>query len=240
MATLGILLCDHVDAVWQPDFGDYDTMFIRLLSQADPTVHFRVYAVNEGDFPADTTTCDAWLITGSRLSAYDDVAWIQQLSDFIRRCNEQQHKLAGICFGHQLIAQALGGTTARAEQGWGVGLHTWQLQQTPPHGLAGDDTLSLLASHQDQVQILPPNATRVACSDFCPNAAMQIGEHILSFQGHPEFVCDYAKALMQSRTDRIPADTIQAGLASLHGHAQSDRVARWLVGFLVGDRVRSA
>ena len=105
---LGILKTDAVRPEWVPEFGEYPDMFIGLLRLADPALEFRVYDVEEGVYPEDIDEVDAYLITGSKSSVYDDQPWIATLMEFVRELDRRRKKLVGICFGHQLVAQALG------------------------------------------------------------------------------------------------------------------------------------
>ena len=119
---LGILKTDAVRPEWVPEFGEYPDMFVALLEQADPSLEFVVYDVEEGQYPDDIEEVDAYLITGSKSSVYDDKPWIARLMDFVQELDRRRKKLVGICFGHQLVAQALGGEAAKSPKGWGVGL----------------------------------------------------------------------------------------------------------------------
>ncbi len=231
---LGILKTDSVRPELSARFGEYPDMFMRLLESADPQLLFCVYDVEQGQLPADIDECDAYLITGSRVSAYDDVLWIPPLTTFIETLHTQQKKLIGICFGHQLIAQALGGAVEKSPKGWGVGLHTHEFCDLPWWHDGEAPGLDILVSHQDQVVRPPCGAQVVARSDFCEFAALQMGDHVLTFQGHPEFVTDYARALMEARVDVIEQGVHERGMASLSGEHQGVRVAKWIVNFLRG------
>lgn len=231
---LGILKTDAVRPEWVEEFGEYPDMFVALLRAADPTLQFSVYDVEEGQFPSDIDEVDAYLITGSKSSVYDDKDWIRRLTEFVAQLHARRKKLVGICFGHQLVAEALGGKTEKSPKGWGVGLHT-HVFNTLPHWHDGNDkALKILVSHQDQVVRPAEGATVLAGSAFCENAVTQVGEHILTFQGHPEFVASYMREIMTFRRDRIGEDGFQAGMASLEtgAGAQGDRVARWILAFL--------
>ncbi|HEY7775911.1 MAG TPA: GMP synthase, partial [Kineobactrum sp.] len=128
---LGILKTDAVRPEWVPDFGEYPDMFIALLGQLDPSLEFAVYDVEQGQYPADIDEVDAYLITGSKSSVYDDKPWIETLMAFVRELDQRRKKLVGICFGHQLVAQALGGKTEKSPKGWGVGLQTQRFASMP-------------------------------------------------------------------------------------------------------------
>jgi GMP synthase-like glutamine amidotransferase len=175
---------------------------------------------------------DAFLITGSKSSVYDDKAWIRSLEDFVRTLHATRSKLIGICFGHQLIAQALGGTVAKSKKGWGVGVNAYAVDDTLFKQADGKD-LCLLASHQDQVMQMPPGAKKIATNAHCEVAGMVLGEHILTFQGHPEFTPDYARELLSFRRDMIGEERADEGLNSLvvREH-EGARAARWILDFL--------
>jgi GMP synthase-like glutamine amidotransferase len=229
---LGILKTDAVRPEWVPDFGEYPDMFARLLGEADPTLEFKVYDVEEGVFPADIDEVDAYLITGSKSSVYEDKEWIRQLMDFVRELHARRKKIVGICFGHQVVAQALGGKTEKSPKGWGVGLHTHTFSRTPDWHDGGDAELDILVSHQDQVVQVAEGTEVLAGSDFCENAVTQIGDHILTFQGHPEFLPGYSREIMGYRRELIGEEVFENGMASLDGQHEGKRVAEWILRFL--------
>ncbi|MDB4542939.1 GMP synthase, partial [bacterium] len=163
---LGILKTDAVRPEWVPEFGEYPDMFVALLGQADPSLEFVVYDVEEGQYPDDIEEVDAYLITGSKSSVYDDKPWIARLMDFVQELDRRRKKLVGICFGHQLVAQALGGETAKSPKGWGVGLHTHQFNTLPAWHDQGQLAFDILVSHQDQVLKNAQGARVLAGSHF--------------------------------------------------------------------------
>ena len=229
---LGILRTDAVRPELEPVFGQYPDMFSALLRHADPDLEYVVYDVEVGEYPVDIDEVDAYLMTGSKSSVYEDQPWIIELMAFIRALNARHKKLLGICFGHQLVAQALGGKTEKSAKGWGVGLHTHRFATAPSWHDQGDVDLHILVSHQDQVVVVPDSARVLAGSEFCENAVCQIGNHILTFQGHPEFVPAYSRELLSIRRERIGEAVYAAGMASLSGVHQGQRVARWMLNFL--------
>ena len=229
---LGILKADTVRPEWVAEFGEYPDMFERLLGGRDPDLAFVTYDVERGEYPGAIDAVDAYLITGSKSSVYDDQPWIAALMQFVRELHRRRKTLVGICFGHQLVAQALGGSVGKSPRGWGVGLHTHRFAHCPPWHDQGDPAFEVLVSHQDQVQCNAPGAQVLAGSEFCPSAVCQFGEHILTFQGHPEFVRGYAREIMQLRRAVIGEQAYAQGMASLAGEPQSERVARWILRFL--------
>ena len=229
---LGILKTDAVRPEWVPRFGEYPDMFIELLSRADPDLEFAVYDVEQGRYPDAIDDVDAYLITGSKSSVYEDQPWIATLLDFVRELHRRRKKLVGICFGHQAVAQALGGRVGKSPRGWGVGLHTHRFADTPPWHDQGDRDLDILVSHEDQVMQIADGATALAASEFCENAVCQVGDHILTFQGHPEFSPDYAREIMEFRRELLGDATYRKGVASLDGAHEGSRVAGWILNFL--------
>lgn len=229
---IGILKADSVRPSLAGEYGEYPDMFMALLLRADPQLRFSVYDVQHGEYPRQLDEVDAYLMTGSKASVYEDQAWIHELADFVRRLHGAEKKMLGICFGHQMIAHALGGKTEKAEKGWGVGRHTYTL--TGAAGAFGTPgtPFSVLVSHQDQVADIPPGAVILASSDFCPVAMMQVDGHMLSLQGHPEFCPGYARALMEIRRECIGSARVEQGLQSLAMPLDRDQLAGWLVDFL--------
>ena len=182
---IGILQCGHAADEVQPTHGDYDDMFRRLLGGND--FDFQTWNVDRMEFPASVHDADGWLLTGSRHGVYEDHAFIPPLEDFVRQVYAAAVPMVGICFGHQLIAQALGGRVEKFKGGWSVGRHTYDFN--------GDGKIALNAWHQDQVVEKPEGAETIASSDFCANAALVYGDRALTIQAHPEFtnelVADY-------------------------------------------------
>lgn len=229
---LGILKTDAVRPEWVPDYGEYPDMFMALLGRLDPALEFAVYDVEQGEYPQDIDEVDAYLITGSKSSVYDDKPWIHQLMEFVRELDRRQKKIIGICFGHQLVAQALGGRTEKSSRGWGVGLHTHRFARTPEWHDQAAPEFDILVSHQDQVVKNAVGAEVLAGSEFCENAVCQIGEHILTLQGHPEFVPGYSREIMEYRRQQIGEPAYAEGVASLSRAPEAERIGRWMLNFL--------
>ena len=237
---IGILKTDAVRPEWVSEFGEYPDMFERLVLAADPSATFSVWDVEEGVYPSDSDvdTVDGFIITGSKSSAYADKEWIRNLERLVQELHAKRKKMVGICFGHQVIARALGGTVAKSDKGWGVGVNVYNVSELPVQGDdevpgGGASVLKLVASHQDQVTVLPPGARTVVSNDHCENAGFVVGDHVLTLQGHPEFSAEYSEAIMAFRHDMIGAERVSQGRASLVTHRHEGlRVARWMVDFL--------
>ncbi|HHQ4924983.1 TPA: glutamine amidotransferase-related protein [Aeromonas veronii] len=230
---LGILDCDRLDPDLADRFGPvYSEMFIRGFAALAPELEFRVWSALDGELPEDLHECDAWLITGSRHDAYSDIPWIQALRALIRQAHDADVKLAGVCFGHQVIAQALGGEVVKSTKGWGLGVSVHPMLADEPWMAPARDQIRILASHQDQVALLPPGATRLAGNDFCPNFMFLQGDHIVAIQGHPEFSVEYNRALIERRRGLLPDERYQSSLSSLEGEVDSATMMQWLLQFL--------
>ena len=206
------------------EFGDYPAMFQQMLG-----IGFEVqsFDVTSGQLP-DPSAHHAYLITGSPAGVYDALPWIEPLQQFIQACKST--KMVGICFGHQVMAEALGGHVEKSDKGWGAGLHRYRLVRSEPW-IDTRGTIAIPASHQDQVVIPPPNAKVVAASDFTPFAALAWTDRpAISFQFHPEFSPGFAKALIEKRFDVVPNP--DAAIASLDAPNDNARVAGWIRRFL--------
>ncbi|MCO1335573.1 gamma-glutamyl-gamma-aminobutyrate hydrolase family protein [Microbulbifer sp. OS29] len=229
---IGILKTDDVRKELVSEFGEYPEMFADLLRGQDPTLEFSTYEVQHGQYPSDIDDVDAYLITGSKTGVYDSKSWVSPLMDFVRKLHDQHKPTIGICFGHQLIAQALGGRAQKSDKGWGLGVHTYEMQETPSWMSEPKTEFSLLVTHQDQVDELPPGGRVLASSEFCPMAMVQVDDHMLSFQAHPEFSKPYSTSLMQLRREAFGEQVVDKGQASLQNDIHENMVAKWMLEFL--------
>ena len=231
---IGLLKCDFV----VPEFRDIDggipEMINRLLDTARIETELRVYRVWEGELPGTTGECDAWLTSGSRASVFEDEEWIRDFGEFVQALHTDERKTIGICFGHQMIAQTLGGEVRRSERGWGIGVQQMSIAEEQPWMQPPMDSCRMLFTHQDQVEVLPSGARLLGSTEHCPNAMFTVGDHILSIQAHPEYSRPYLRALIESREAIIDPITFKAGLASLEMEHHRSEMAQWLRHFLQG------
>ena len=229
---IGILQCDTVRAELQPAYGDYPDMFRRLLEPAVKGAEFRSWNLAAGARPGSAAACDAWLFTGSQYGVEDGTAWIADAHRLVREIHNAGRPIVGICFGHQLIANALGGRAGRADNGWGVGVHYVEVHTHADWMTPALAQLRLPVSHRDQVHALPPGARHLAGSRFCPHAMFEIDDRVLALQGHPEFRRGYVRALMDRRRERLGEAVYRDGVASLAGDLDRGVVAGWIARFL--------
>jgi GMP synthase-like glutamine amidotransferase len=222
---LGILETGRPPGALAEQFGDYPEMFGSLLGRDFDIERFDVVA---GHLPDDPRRHAAYLITGSPAGVYDPEPWIPPLISFIRAASHA--KMVGICFGHQVMAEALGGHVQKSDKGWGAGLHRYSVVNSEPW-IESSGTIAVPASHQDQVIGQPPATSVVAFSKFTPIAALAWSDRpAISFQFHPEFSAEFAKALIEKRFDLV-ADA-DAAIASLDAPNDNQRVAGWIRKFL--------
>ena len=200
-------------------------MVRRLLGPERDAVAFDV---TRGALPPEVAACDAYVLTGSPAGVYDDLPWIAPLIGFVRQARRRA-KLVGLCFGHQAMAEAFGGTVLKSAKGWSVGLHRYDVRHRAPWM---DDAarIDVPASHQDQVVACPPGARVTVASAFTPHAGLDYGDAI-SFQFHPEFGAGFGPALIEATRDRYGALADPA----IHSYGQPDdcaRVGGWISRFL--------
>ena len=227
---IGVLETGAPPGDLQPRFGRYDAMFQRLLGREGD--RWVTYDIRRGQLPTAADDCAAWLVTGSAAGVYDDEPWIGQAEAFLRQAKGKA-ALIGVCFGHQLMAQAFGGTVVKSDKGWGIGVHAYAVASRR-EWMDDAATIASPASHQDQVVALPPGATVLAASAFTPFGMLAYDDRrAISIQLHPEFEPAYATALIEARRGvRYGEALADAALASLAGVDERPRLGRWLRAFL--------
>ncbi len=203
--------------------GDYLTVFRDFYD--DQPVEVVDFAVHEGAVPSSIHDCDAWVISGSPASVYEDLEWIRTGEEIVQTIVVAERPLLGICFGHQLMAQALGGTVERADVGWGAGAHRYDVVNRPNGLTDAPEALTVLAMHQDQVTSVPHDGAVWLRSDFCPNAGITYGERAWSIQPHPEFTPRLVEALCRDRRLRLGPDVADAAIASLNKPLEGHLIA---------------
>ena len=168
---IGILIAGHVPDEMIGKYGDYDRLFGQLL--ADEKLEFCLMRLWMAFFHKRLDEADGWLITGSKHGAYEAHSWIPPLEQLIRDIHAAGQPLIGVCFGHQIIAQALGGKVEKFTGGWVAG----------PIALSAHDlgiSQNILAWHQDQVVEKPEGAEVLGASETCANAVLAL------WKNHPD------------------------------------------------------
>ena len=223
---IGILQCGHVPEEAAAEHGDFSAMFARLL--AGHGFAFRTWSVVDMDFPAGVHEADGWLVTGSKHGAYEDHPFIPPLEALIREIHGARRPLVGVCFGHQVVAQALGGRVERWPGGWALGRRLYRIE--------GMGEVALNAWHQDQVTELPPGARVVGEAEACRVAALAYGDHAWTIQPHPEFTPELIATFVTSRrgTGDYPDDRMERAAANAALPVDAARVAERMARVLRG------
>ncbi|PRY94679.1 GMP synthase (glutamine-hydrolysing) [Hasllibacter halocynthiae] len=218
---IGILLCGHTTGAALERLGEYDAAFRDLLG--GPGREFRTWSVVDMEFPEGPREADAWVVTGSKHGAYEDLPFIPRLEDFIRAVHEANVPTVGICFGHQIVAQALGGRVEKFPEGWAVGRTEYEIE--------GLGRLHLNAWHQDQVTVIPPGARVVGQSGHCATAALSYGPHLWTIQPHPEFTNERIALMVPERKGTLDYedDRMDAALEGTSLPTDGDRIAEKLL-----------
>ena len=230
---IGLLKCDFVTSEFRDIDGGIPEMFTHLLGQTGLDAEMKIYRAWEGELPAATDECDAWLTSGARTSVFEEEDWIQNFQEFIVALHADKRKTVGICFGHQMIAQALGGEVRRSERGWGIGVQEVAITTSEPWMQPPLTGVRMLFTHQDQVEQLPPGARLLGGTAHCPHAMFALGDHMLAMQPHPEYSRRYLRALIESREAIIEPLTFQTGLASLEQPPHREEPVAWLRNFIL-------
>ncbi|NLA36716.1 MAG: hypothetical protein GX868_13685 [Actinobacteria bacterium] len=227
---IGLLVCGHVHPDAQDLGGDYPELFGELF---EPHGYEVVpFAAEDGVLPDSIDDCDAWLTSPSRASVTDDLPWIAGVSEFLVAAVRAERPVIGVCFGHQLLAEALGGAVERAAVGWGIGVKTYDVVSPKPWMTPALDRVNLVASHEDQVTVLPDGAELLLSAEYCPNAAYALGERCIALQPHIEFSAALSGRLMTLREAITPAPIIAAARATLTLPVDRVTVAGWFANFL--------
>lgn len=219
---IGILQTGHVPAEMRDEYGEYAAVFERLLGGHG--FSFDAWSVVDGAFPSGPEDADGWLITGSRHGVYEDHAWLAPLEQLVRAIVASGKPLIGICFGHQLIAQALGGKVEQFAGGWAVGRQSYDMED--------GGRITLNAWHHDQVIEPPAGARIIASNDFCKYAAMAIGDTVLTYQAHPEYTAEMIEGLFRFRPGVVPEAVAEPARLALHGPTDSAEIVAGMAEFL--------
>ncbi len=230
---LTILLAGQNPPALQGDFAPYGEKFMRMFAGADDSFTFEEVEVHAGQTIPDPGQLEGVIVSGSAAGVYDDLEWMRPLGDFIRRAHGSNLPMLGICFGHQMIAHALGGKVIMSPKGWGLGRHVYRASDIPSFFPRGTRELAMAASHRDQVVVPPPGARVFLSSSFTPNAGL-IYENgtTISLQPHPEFDVEYAAAIFGlRRSNPLEPEEVEAAIRTLQAPLDNDLVARSLAGF---------
>ena len=221
-----LLVCDHVPEELIAKHGTYPDMFSRLLKMP-----LESYYVCDGHFPS-ISDYDLFVCTGSKYSVYDDFPWIHRLKKLTRAIYESGKKYVGVCYGHQVIVESLGGSVQRSENGYLIGVHQFTITTRKPWMIPYEPEFNVLMLCQDQVVQLPPGAEKLAESPKCEIGMFTLDNRFLAIQGHPEFTPEFNKALFIPRLEKTEGDKVQQALISLNREPESEKLAGYIHHFL--------
>ena len=232
--VINILLCDTFPGRL-PDFiPNYESLFMDVFASIGEEVNYRVYQTWQGELPQDIHDEEIYLIPGSLDSAYSEKPWIVALLHWVEKAYHRGAKLMGVCFGHQVIARALGGSVRQYEGGFGAGVRVSHVLDEKMLPYFPDGKMHLLYSHHDQVDMLPPDAVCCATSDFCKYESFRINNQVITFQGHPEFTVAYSHHLLVNCCDDIDLSVRLDALKSLEClKPQGQNAARFALDLLL-------
>ena len=234
MTRINILLCDTFPGRLPSFIPNYESLFFDLFAAVCEQAIPRVFQLWLSELLSEINCGELYIIPGSLDSAYDDKPWIVALMQWIEKAYSRGAKMMGVCFGHQLIARALGGEVSKYDGGFGTGIRASRVLDDDMKPYFPQGKMHLLYSHHDQVMRLPQGATRCATSDFCENESFRMGTQVITFQGHPEFTVAYSRHLLTNCSDDIDEQVRQAGLQSLDRlQPQGNEAARFALDLLL-------
>lgn len=238
MTVIGILECGRNKDEWLREHGGFADWYPALLHRVDPSLRFDVWRADQGELPDRYDACDAWLLTGSPASVYQNLPWQKALSDFVIAARDQR-PIVGICYGHQHLHAALGGTVEKAAQ-WGVGIQPYDITHSPEWlseatAAATAEQLHLVALHQDHVTVPAPGTQILASGPQCPFAITTIGPNILTFQPHPEMTPAQASKIYDLHRRDMGDALWESAQGSLDNDRNDDLAARWIVDFVTSN-----
>ena len=231
---IGILKCGTPPKDTLKEQGDLDEIFKKLLLLENSNVIVKGFDCIKEQLPkqSDFDNLDGFIITGSKYSSYDTKQWIRKLKTKIREMDRKKIKLVGICFGHQVIAEALGGKVILNSFGWEVSVSNIKMNRIGKK-LFNSDSLNIQSMHKDIVSDIKNTGLRIFSKNDCGIQGMIKDDHIFTLQGHPEYLPSTVKTLLLLRKDIIPLKICQKGLKKLTNSTDSKLISKFIGNFFM-------
>lgn len=226
--NIGLLICDTVNPEVAAQAGQYWERFNRLFENGETNIQLKKYEIRNGNWPKSPEDCDGYVITGCVQSANDSDPWISELIRFIRECYVGKVRMVGICFGHQVIARAMGGRVEVNPNGWGLGIKKQNVLVKRPWMKPAAKSINIIASHQEHVVELPGNAELLITSPHCQVTAFEIKDIFLGLQGHPENSSFTSGVSIDRKKDELDPEVYRNAKASLTIDADQKLFASWI------------
>jgi len=189
-------------------FGDFDDWFRRTLGTQ--RFAYDVIAVDQGHALPDPVRTDDYagvLITGSPAMVSSRLDWSERTAAWLAAVHERRRPLLGVCYGHQLLAHALGGRVGPNPHGRRMGTHRLSLLVADDALLpSGIDGLPVHSTHAEAVLETPPGARALASAERDPHHVLHFGNLSWGVQFHPEFDADIMRAYVQERRGILQAE----------------------------------
>ncbi|MFC4892529.1 gamma-glutamyl-gamma-aminobutyrate hydrolase family protein [Pseudofrancisella aestuarii] len=228
---IAILQTDHIPAHRQEfSGGNYPEMFANLFFKLSVVIDFDIFDVTVGEYPENCCEYDGFIITGSKATAFERLPWIEELKARVREILDEGKKIVGICFGHQVLVEALGGRVERSKNGFAVGIRTVKILNHKVWMSPYYKYLNLLFYHQDMVVELPKDAELIGTSDYCEVQIFSYKDQVLGIQAHPEMLKVHNHALMREYEEQIKSE-FQHALDSLRIRDNSLVIGQWMANF---------
>jgi GMP synthase (glutamine-hydrolysing) len=204
--------------------GDFEAWFIRGLDM--PDVEMRVVSVYRDEPLPGPGDVSGVVVTGSPAMVSDREPWSERTAEWLVGALDRETPILGVCYGHQLLAHALGGEVGPNPNGREIGTIEVKLARADDP-LLGDlpEMIATHASHMESVTKLPASAERLGWNDLDPNHAFRVGERAWGVQFHPEFDADIVARYIEVRREilqqeGLDADALQRDcIDSPHGDA---------------------
>ena len=229
---IAVLLTNTDDSDFARRHPDDARKVVALLQPLRPGWRYECFDAKAGGLPPAQARFDAEVITGSIASVNDPLPWVDALAARIAALHAERRTMVGLCFGHQLIARALGGRVGPNPGGLRVGVAETRFGPPEPWMRPPRDTLALYAAHEEQVLEPPPGARILGASPHCPVASLAVGAHAFTTQYHPELPPPFVREMIDAFEPAFGPQVSARARAEVDRPVDADVFAQWIVHFV--------